>query len=496
MANLTQTEKSRILDTIADDLVQTPNYVFLSKYTTWGDDDVKPDTDYSETNSNEIRTETFVGKRVTSAHVRRTFSRSDWTTGTVYDMYQSDADLTALDFFVITDSRRVYKCLNNAGGAASTVKPTLTDLTAFTTADGYVWKYMFTVPSDDMTNYATADTFPFSSDLSVEGAAVSGTIDAIRIDASGNNWSISETDTVLERVTDYVFKVSMEADPANSYYVDSGFYVADGGGAGFVSKIVNSYSNSTGNYVKVSDAAPIALDFGSVYVISPAVTITGDGTGAKAYSTVNATIGTIDSIVVLDPGQDYTWATVSITANAGASNTAVSATAMIAPRGGHGSDPKVELLSDEVMVSVKYEFADAPNTEFRVAGVWRQPYDVDGLPFTDSAFTQYLFANSNYYVGTTAPPSPGEPVTGQTSGATGKIIFANGTHVYVGSVAGTFSNGEIVVSSGETGSAITITPIDTPQIDPQSGDLSFFKHYDAVTRSNNSSERVRLRVSS
>ena len=87
-------------------------------------------------------------------------------------------------------------------------------------------------------------------------------------------------------------------------------------------------------------------------------------------------------------------------------------------------------------------------------------------------------------------------MVGQTSGATGKVIVANDTHITVGGVVGEFANGELVASQGDTGSIVTITPINTPQINTQSGSLSFFKHYGSVTRSNNSSELVRLKISS
>lgn len=50
-------------------------------------------------------------------------------------------------FYVLTEDFNVYKCLNNNYGAQSTVKPVSTSALPFTTADGYVWKYLYTIPS-------------------------------------------------------------------------------------------------------------------------------------------------------------------------------------------------------------------------------------------------------------------------------------------------------------------------------------------------------------
>lgn len=492
--NLTQTERSRILDTIVDDLVNTPNYVFLSKFTTWEEGDDKL-TDYSDKNSNDIRSEIFVGKRVSASNVKRMFRRVNWVSGTVYDIYQSDVDMATKDFYVITASARVYKCIYNNNGKPSTVSPSLISTTPFTTADGYVWKYMFSVASGVMNDFATITHFPFSSDPTVEEAAVDGTIDAIRINGSGNNWSIYESSSIVTRLTPRLFQIASTASTVNSYYVDSGFYIADGSGVGFVSKIVTSHSNSLGNYVTLDTDAPSGVDFGSTYLISPAVTIEGDGTGAKAFTTVNTATGVIEYITMANSGSGYSWATASVTSNVGTSNTAVSVTPMIAPRYGHGKDPKRELFSEDIMVSVRFEPEDAPLTNFRAAGLLRAPYDNAGSPFSDASFDQFMTANSTYYVGTNTPPSAGETIEGQISAATGKIITSNSSYLVVGSIVGEFTD-EIAVSSGESGSVVTIEPINSPQINTLSGELSFFKHYGSIGRSNNSSERIRLMIGS
>ena len=74
---------------------------------------------------------------------------------------------------------KVYKCLwNNAdddhvAGANSTVAPSTTGTynDPQSTADGYVWQYMYTITTDDYT-YLTADWMPVKTDSTVSDNAV------------------------------------------------------------------------------------------------------------------------------------------------------------------------------------------------------------------------------------------------------------------------------------------------------------------------------------
>ena len=73
---------------------------------------------------------------------------------------------TAFDmqpFYVITPQYRVYKCLNNNSGAISTVLPTSISTSASTPAalaDGYVWKYMYTLSTIDQEFFYTTNWIP------------------------------------------------------------------------------------------------------------------------------------------------------------------------------------------------------------------------------------------------------------------------------------------------------------------------------------------------
>ena len=107
-------------------------------------------------------------KHITANNSALVITRHDWATDTVYTQYDdTNASLMSNTFYVLDTTvlpYKVYKCLwNNAdathvAGANSTVAPstTGTTVTPKLTADGYVWKYMYTITTDDYTYLTTA----------------------------------------------------------------------------------------------------------------------------------------------------------------------------------------------------------------------------------------------------------------------------------------------------------------------------------------------------
>jgi hypothetical protein len=60
--------------------------------------------------------------------------------------YSGASTLQEANFYVVTDQFNIYKCLDNNNNAQSTVKPVELSAEAFTTSDGYKWKFMGNVP--------------------------------------------------------------------------------------------------------------------------------------------------------------------------------------------------------------------------------------------------------------------------------------------------------------------------------------------------------------
>lgn len=91
------------------------------------------------------------------------------------------------NFYVMTSEYSVYKCLNNNLGQASTVEPYLRTHEAFSTEDGYVWQYMYTISSALINKFVTDEYIPVST--SVKAPYYSdGSITAVNIIEHGENY--------------------------------------------------------------------------------------------------------------------------------------------------------------------------------------------------------------------------------------------------------------------------------------------------------------------
>ena len=158
-------------------------------------------------------------KRITSTDIQYAIPRHNWTSGTTYDYYRGDYGAqwssTSTDivktvnagtnlwasttlFYVLSSANNVYKCMRNSPGAptvgggsaaASTVEPTGTSTSELTTGDGYVWKYMYTLTTSQITNFLTADFMPVATDSTVSAAAVDGAIRNYRIMRGGAGYT-------------------------------------------------------------------------------------------------------------------------------------------------------------------------------------------------------------------------------------------------------------------------------------------------------------------
>jgi hypothetical protein len=142
-------------------------------------------------------------KKLASSDVSFVIPRRNWTTSTVYDYYRHDygnritgtttaqtansgaTTLFDATFYVLTTARNVYKCLDNNGNAASTTEPTGTSTSILTTADGYKWKYMYTLTATQQANFLSTDFMAVVTDATISSAAVDGAISTVKIKSGG-----------------------------------------------------------------------------------------------------------------------------------------------------------------------------------------------------------------------------------------------------------------------------------------------------------------------
>jgi hypothetical protein len=181
-------------------------------------DDFTPPTPLNDTANIEFVPwrDSIGAKRVQSTDVVHVIDRYDWTSATVYDMYDhTDTNILDDDFYVMTDEYNVYKCLYNNNGGASTTKPTGTSSTAFTTADGYVWKYMYTVTTSDALKFLTNEYMPVRTNATVQAAAVDGGLDIVKITSGGSSYGSAPSVSIVGDGSGATANVSVSGGAVN-----------------------------------------------------------------------------------------------------------------------------------------------------------------------------------------------------------------------------------------------------------------------------------------
>lgn len=168
--------------------------------------DVIPLTPADNNNTMSISYDDLLAvKRISSTDIAFVAPRRNWTTGTTYDIYRHDYgdritgtttqqsansgvfNLFDANFYAMNSSRNVYKCLDNNNNTASTVEPTGTNAsTILSTADGYKWKYMYTLSASEQSNFLSTDFMAVSTNSSVSSNAVDGAIDIVKIKTAGS----------------------------------------------------------------------------------------------------------------------------------------------------------------------------------------------------------------------------------------------------------------------------------------------------------------------
>lgn len=391
----------------------------------------------------EIWKDIIALKRIQISDVSHVVPRYNWANNTLYTSYDSiDANLSSKTFYVLTSDYNVYKCIDNNRNANSTVKPTGTGTSIITTADGYRWKFMYTISGGEITKFLTNDYMPVktlktndsSAQWSVQQAAANGAINHIVITANGSGYySTSNTFSAVTNST-VVVLANNHASTIDDFYNDYSLFISSGLGSGQIKKIINYVGAS--RTLTINSAFTITPNTSSKYIISPTVTIRGDsglidGIRATAYvSNVTPTSnGSIRKITIIDPGLNYSQANVTITSNS-SHGSGASAYSIKSPLNGHGKDPVDELFGSRVMCSVTLSGNTATegntvpsNNDIRTIGILLNPILRDGTAANTANIDQTHRLN---LVGVSGDFNADEVILGSTSSAKGKFVyFAN-----------------------------------------------------------------------
>ena len=306
---------------------------------TWNSTTIQPPSPIDSIDyNNHIYDTMLFGRKIFPGDVRRLVRKVTWTKGTSYDMYRHDYDvnnrslvsnssrLYSSNYYIMNKDYRVYVCINNGAAGISTIasasldEPTFTDLepsSAGVSGDGYLWKYMFTVPPADIVKF-----------------------DSTEYIAVPNEWT-STTDSDVKVVRD------------------------------------NGDSDTNNNQIKVVSIDEAGTGYS--FLSSPIeVDIIGDGTGGKVRILTN-TNGQIISAQVTQGGRGYSYGRVDLSSINGAATKFAKLSPIIPPSKGHGYNAYKELGTDKVLIYTRFDASSydfASDTKFAQVGLIRNPQAV------------------------------------------------------------------------------------------------------------------------
>ena len=520
---ITKNFKSFNADQLIEAVTEPSNtayYVFFGKHTPYPGQDATVPT---PTNADGVLfTSAYAdmvgGKRLSESDIKLMLKRNDWVSGTVYEEYSGEADVFAnSNFYVNVDEttyHHVYKCIYHNNGAQSTDQPRFNDTSAddayYSTSDGYVWKYMYSIDRATFDKFATNDYIPIIPNANVTGNAISGAIDMIHVDSGGaryDNYYYGRfnADDLNIGGDSTVFNIGKDASGTNGFYVDCIINIVEGTGKGQYRSITDYTSVSTSKQITVNTQFTVPPDITSRYEVTPGVRIDGNGTqyiNCVARALVNASAAnSIWNVEILNRGAGYFKATADAlaSANVGVTNTA-SLAVRLSPYGGHGSDIARELGASAIGISLKISNTESGtlsvNNDFRTFGILENPMfsnvnikvfkddggvGTDGTFIDNEGFIQYkpvtitgtvsMNTTSNVIIGTSTEfntaLAAGEQVvikTGTTHFITNVVSIANSTQLTISSNGG-FTNASATMAKVKPIAVGNISNISTGLLD-------------------------------
>ena len=448
--------------------------------------------------------EIIAAKRITDAFARTVIRRYNWdvVANPKFDMWKPDYSATPggggqvgkqtatnqnsisdAKFYVMNSDYEVFKCLyngenpSNASGQNATEEPrtaganyaSATGLYTETSGAGYIWKYMYTMPTDDVLRFLSSDFMPIvlpgnNTRTAVAGAAVAGAIDVVLIEAAGANLPASQT-----------LYTSIKGDGTGGVVE----FATDGSGT-----ITSASIQSRGQ-----DYTYASVLLGNGNLFSDASLSTAVGTPANATGALEV---------------------------------------VMPPEGGHGSDHELELNGKRVMTNIRLTYAEGSgdfpvDNDFRRIGIIKDPVLAGTTTFATADTLSGLKAIK--ITGASADYIPDEEITQTVTGGTAKGTVVSWTldsgsttagvlkyiqtvdaHVDQGVVRAFESNGANAISGGLSAAAgnvqtayagsllgVSFTAgLASPEIKNNSGDVIYQENRRLITRAPDQIEDIKL----
>lgn len=321
-----------------------------------------PTLDYE----NETRNNTFAAKEVLPSDACYVVPRIDHVSGTAYTPYNTSSGLGS---YVYNNTNfSIYLCVKSGIGN-STIEPSHTSLNPATLGDGYVWRYIYTIPLALRDRFLTAEWIPVSNVLT-ESFFSNGGIDSISIIDAGVGYDSNSTSIVVTGTNGQGHGAVIEPVVADGKIVSA---IIHEPGYGYISPTVTILSpsatrtailspNISKGDIRSSQAliqtltqpgtieSIDVLSGGVGYTTNTTMAIVGDGVGATVSFIRNITTGAITSVSVTNRGEGYTWAQLVTTDTPVIGGVGFTTHINISPIKGFGRDPVSDLNATRIMI--------------------------------------------------------------------------------------------------------------------------------------------------
>ena len=448
MAIITNPIKKQVIQNLKDDIDSsgTHYYAVIGRSEDWNDSDIAPAPLNTAREERDFRLGLQSAKKVVDLSF--VVPRYNWSSGSIYSAYDdAQVGYPTQTYYVMNDNNQIYMCIQqgrNAQGLAqvSTVQPTGNTVgTPFDTADGYIWKFLYSIGALDATKFVSANYLPTKLVLS------------------------TDSDSPAADIEQQVVQNNAIAGQIIGYAVDSG---------------------------------------GTGYSSSPTVSIVGDGTKAKADATISGgqvvNVKLIDSSGAYTLGSGYNFAEVVITGG-GSPTKPAKVRAILGSYGGFGADPRDDLRSTAIMLNSKPSGTESTDfivgNDFRQVGLLKNPSDSTGsaLFTADTGICLKKVNFSSVTQGFTAD----NKIVGGTSGVQAFIDKVDSANIWYHQTLetgfGNFSAGEAITEVSGNGAGVlnaSISPYVTPEVDTTTGEVLYIDNRASVTRNTDQTEDIKL----
>ena len=439
-AIITDKLKKQLLLNIIEDVDSAANNYFIGI----GRSEAWSETDAAPAPQNSLRDQRNLGLSLQSvkgiADKSLCVPRTDWSSGAIYSSYNDNIQGHPVSsYYVFTDENHVYICLqqgrNAAGtGVNSTVKPTGTSTNAFKTADGYVWKFLYSIGALTANKFLSSNFLPVTKIVSVD---------------SDSPASISEQKGIQD--------------------------AAIGG------EIIG-YTVTAG---------------GTGYTSTPTATISGNGTSAKADVTISggavSKVDARDSSGSLVFGSGYTYAEVTLT---GGSGTGATVRPIFGTKDGMGADPRDDLRARAIMFNAKPDGTEAGDfvigNDFRQVALIKNPLTYASSKLTSNTGNALNKLNLSAI---SSSFSADKTILGADSLALAYIDKIDSDNIYYHQNEttgfGSFQSAEAISETDGSGAGVVATD-SAGDFNPLTGDILYIDNRAAVTRVAEQTEDIKI----